>query len=76
MKNFLIWWITFTRWDEIIFLFTPYYKGNFWSLVFWYTFSVPLQVKYFVIRKGRKKESIIGNTEYSGVGKLLSNVKN
>ena len=24
---------------------------SFW----WYTFSVPLQVKYFVIRKGRKK---------------------
>ena len=28
MKKFLIWWITFTRWDEIIFLFTLYYKGE------------------------------------------------
>ncbi len=45
---------------------------SFW----WYTFSVPLQVKYFVIRKGKRKESIIGKTEYSGVGEPLSNVKN
>ena len=57
MKKFLIWWITFTRWDEIIFLFTPCItKGNFWSLVFGGTHLVYLlQVKYFVIRKGRKK---------------------
>ena len=73
----MIWWITFTRWDEIIFLFTPYYKGELLEFSFWwYTFSVPLQVKYFVIRKGKRKESSIGNTEYSGVGELLSNVKN
>ena len=56
MKKILIWWITFTRWDEIIFLFTLYYKGELWSLVFGGTHLVYLlQVKYFVIRKGRKK---------------------
>ena len=56
MKKFLIWWITFTRWDEIIFLFTLYYKGELLSLVFGGTHLVYLlQVKYFVIRKGRKK---------------------
>ena len=37
-------------------LFTLYYKGELWSLVFGGTHLVYLlQVKYFVIRKGRKK---------------------
>ena len=34
----------------------PVLQGELLEFSFWwYTFSVPLQVKYFVIRKGRKK---------------------
>ena len=38
-----------------IFVYPVLQRGTFEFSFWWYTFSVPLQVKYFVIRKGRKK---------------------
>ena len=41
-----------------IFCLPPYYKGELLEFSFWwYTFSVPLQVKYFCDKEGAKERS-------------------